>query len=58
LSWLNYRASRSKTSYVYIAERADIEASGAFGWEDTSVILRVYKIVETGKFETIPVFKR
>jgi hypothetical protein len=55
---LNYRASRSKTSYVYIAEQADIEASGAFGWEDAGVILRVYEIVEIGRFEAIPVFER
>jgi hypothetical protein len=41
-----------------MAERADIEASGAFGWEDAGVILRVYETVETGRFETIPVFER
>jgi hypothetical protein len=41
-----------------MAERADIKASGAFGWEDTSIILRAYKTVETGRFEVIPVFEK
>jgi hypothetical protein len=41
-----------------MAERADIKASGAFGWEDASAMLRAYKTVETGRFEAIPVFKR
>jgi hypothetical protein len=55
---LNYWASRSKTSYIYIAERADIEASGAFGWENAGIILRVYETIETRRFEAIPVFER
>jgi hypothetical protein len=41
-----------------MAERADVEASGAFGWEDAGVMLRVYKTVETGRFEAIPVFEK
>jgi hypothetical protein len=50
-------ASRSKTSYVYIAERADVEASGAFGWENTVAMLRAYETAESGRFEAIPVWE-
>jgi hypothetical protein len=42
---------------IYMAERADVKASGAFGWEDAGAMLRAYKTADLGRFEAIPVFE-